>query len=154
MDKDLIVAFINSGSEVLFELLNEKPKTEKVEVIEKTNQSQGVAIIIGITGSLNGRIIVDLSPSTAHKISEVILQETLNEDDIRLIESAVGELGNMVAGRAVSFLSEMGHSLKITPPTIFKGEEIKVIDKNPKKIIAPLNTKVGQIILNLSVDAS
>ncbi len=153
MEKDLIAHFINAGSEVLFELLQEKPSVEKVYKIERTSKTQGIAIIIGITGDMEGRIIIDIAPDTAHKISEIILQESLKSEDTELIESAVGELANMIAGRAVSILNELGTSLKITPPTTFSGQNLKITDKMPQVFVVPLNTKVGKIMLNLSITA-
>ncbi len=154
MEKKIIGSFINAAIEVLSELLKKTPSHGDVKTFEKVISSQGMAVIIGITGTLSGRMILDLSPQTAHKISEIILQERLKTEDVELIESAVNELGNMITGRAVSILNEIGHSLIITPPTMFKGDKLKIVDKNPVMLVVPIDTIIGNITLNLSVTAS
>ncbi|MBU1076556.1 MAG: chemotaxis protein CheX [Spirochaetes bacterium] len=152
MNKKLLSIFINAGSEVLYELLLEKAVPGKVSVVNRITTTQGLVVVIGMIGKIEGRIILDISPETSHKISEIILQESIDFNDSELIESAVSEMGNMIVGRGISALNEMGYSIKITPPTIFRGTDLKVIDnKNSQMLILPLATKIGSFILNLSV---
>lgn len=151
MDKSIIIPFINAGSEIIYEFFHEKPTPGQVKIMDKITSNQGIIILVGITGDISGRIIIDLTLEQAHEFSKAILQEEIDKNDMELIESAIGELGNMVSGRAVSKLHEMGYTLRITPPTILKGKEFEVLDQSHNMLVVPLNTKVGSILLNLSV---
>lgn len=151
MQKEIIIPFIQAASEIIFEISGSKVQAKEVKLHKGSIASQGMAIIVGITGSLQGRIIIDSSFQDAVKFATAILQEDIKEEESELIESSMGELANMIAGRAVSMLNEMGESIKVTPPTIFKGTELKVTDKTPEMLIVPLSTNLGSIILNLSV---
>lgn len=150
MQKEIIASFIQGASEVIYEVSGKKPEAGQVKLYKGSIPSEGLAVIMGITGTLQGRVILDLSLPSAHKFASTILQEEIDEKESELIESCMGELANMITGRAVSMLNEMGHSIKVTPPTIFKGKELKITDKTPQMLIVPLSTELGNISLNLS----
>ena len=154
MDKKLLVPFINAGSEVIYELSNKKPRPGKASIIGKKTDSLGIVIIIGITGDISGRIIVDLSLNQAHKFSEIILQEKIEKNNMELIESAIGEFGNMLSGRAITKLDDMGYRLRLTPPTILKGNALEIYDQFSRMLVIPFLTIFGEIFLNLSVKHS
>ncbi|MBU1078554.1 MAG: chemotaxis protein CheX [Spirochaetes bacterium] len=151
MDKDQIIPFVNASSEILTELLKEKPIPGQVNVVDRINKTQGLLIIIGITGGLSGRIIIDITFEQVYQLTNAILREEVAHDNLELIESAIGELGNMITGRAVSDLNEMGYNLNITPPTIVKGKEVEIMELKQKMLVVPLKTNIGDILLNLSV---
>ena len=152
MDKNLVTPFINAGSEIFFELLGEKPVPGSASIINKKSDSQGLIILVGITGDLNGRIIIDLTKEQTHIMAEKILHEEIPVEDEELIESAISELGNMLSGRAVSKMSEFDYSLKITPPTLMIGDNMKIVDTVTPILVVPFQTAIGTILLNLSVE--
>jgi chemotaxis protein CheY-P-specific phosphatase CheC len=43
-----------------------------------------------------------------------------------LEQSAISELANMICGNAMSFFSQEGISLDITPPTLIMGQQIEI----------------------------
>ncbi|MDD5066755.1 MAG: chemotaxis protein CheX [bacterium] len=151
MEKDLIAPFISAATEVIFEIMNEKAQTAPVVMVEKISNSQGMAVVVGFAGKLQGRLIIDVSPDTAHKVSELVLQEKVEKKDMELVESAIAEFGNVVAGRALTKLRNMGYEIKITPPTIFKGSNFQIMEKDIKMHIIPIDLNLGRIILNVSL---
>lgn len=151
MDNQKISPFINAGMEVIQELMKEKAETRPAQVKEKTAMTQGIVVIIGFAGKLVGRMILDVSPEMAHRISETVLQESIDQSDLELIESSIAEFGNMIAGRALTKLKESGVDIRITPPTIFKGKNLQILDKDLQMIIIPYHISTGDIYLNIAV---
>jgi len=150
INKDLINTFIISAIEIVEELEGEKPRRGELSLIQDAIQTQGVVIVIGITGKIEGRLLLDVSKETACRFSEFILKEKFSEFN-EIVESAMGEMANLITGRAVSILNEMGYSLKITPPTLLSGQELKVSDKKMEMLVIPLFCKSGKLLINIAI---
>jgi chemotaxis protein CheX len=60
-----------------------------------------------------------------------------------LEQSAISELANMICGNAMSFFSQEGISLDITPPTLILGKQIEISAVKMRVLSIP-------IILNLN----
>ena len=151
MEKELLVPFIQATSEIITELTGTKPQPGEVSVIDALTTSLGIVTLVGITGDLEGRVILDMDNSTAQKYSETLLQDNVDINDVELIGSAIGEIINMIAGRALTALTEMGYHLRITPPTTITGDNLNITDKSGKMLVIPFETKLGKIVLNLAV---
>ncbi|MCJ8344568.1 chemotaxis protein CheX [bacterium] len=115
------------------------------------SNSLGFAVIIGVTGDLEGRVIVDMSQATAIKFAEIMNMEEIGEFN-DLVKSSMGEIGNMISGRAISKLQNEGGDFNITPPTLFEGENMIVSTPNALPIIVvPLSVPFGHIDVNLAL---
>jgi chemotaxis protein CheX len=62
-----------------------------------------------------------------------------------LAQSGIGELGNVITGRAGVLLSEAGFHSNISPPSLVigKGTMITTLDLN--RLVFPLQTDVGEV---------
>lgn len=150
MNNQVIIDIIQrSFGEIYKEISGESPIAGQVQIGERSINMHDLVIVVGVTGRLIGRLIIDMPYNTSAQIAELVLQEKIKETDIELIESATGELANMWAGRAVSMLNEIGYQIKITPPTIFKGKNMTVMDKIANAILIPFQTNKGDVIINI-----
>ena len=150
IDKNLVNPFVVSAIEIVQELEGEKPARGELSLKNDSIQTQGVATVIGITGKIEGRLILDISKDTACKLAEFILKENFAEFN-ELVESAMGEMANLITGRAVSILNEIGYSIKITPPTLFSGNDLKVSDRKLEMLVIPLDCKSGKLLINVAL---
>jgi chemotaxis protein CheX len=78
-----------------------------------------IGVLIGMTGDLRGRIIIDGEEQAFSKIGEAMFGMLLEGE---MLESFAGELGNMIAGNLSIYLSGQGLQIDITPPTVLVGE--------------------------------
>ncbi|KPV44347.1 chemotaxis protein CheX [Alicyclobacillus ferrooxydans] len=78
-----------------------------------------MGVLIAVIGELQGRLVLDASAATFSDVAEAMYGVTLEAE---MLESFVGEIGNMVAGNAVSTLSNLGITVNISPPTVLVGE--------------------------------
>ena len=93
---DVLNSTIEALQSVLpFTIIIDSPKLFKSPIAGHT-----VGVLIGITGDIKGRMIIDAEKEIISKIGEGMFGMPLQEE---MFESFAGELGNMLAGnRAVT----------------------------------------------------
>jgi chemotaxis protein CheX len=80
--------------------------------------SHEVSGIIGLSGTAQGTVVVGLGRETALRVAEIMLQERQPDINGDVVD-AVGELANIIAGRAKSELEHL--KLTISLPSVITG---------------------------------
>jgi len=144
--------FFSSAFDVITEMSGETVKRGKLRLHNTPEcESLGFAVIIGVTGEVEGRVIVDMNKITAIKFAETMNMEEIGEFN-DLVKSSMGEIGNMISGRAISKLQNEGFGFNITPPTLFEGENMVVSTPSSLPVIVvPLELSYGTILVNLAL---
>ena len=152
VDTKYLNPFFTSAYDVLEEMSGESVARGNLRLHKSPEcKSHGFAVIIGITGQVEGRVILDMSPPTAIKFAEIMNMEEIGELD-DLVKSSMGEVGNMISGRAVSKLQNLGYDFRITPPTLFEGNDMVVsTPASLPVIVVPLALPFGEILINLAL---
>ena len=78
-----------------------------------------MGVLIGITGQVRGRLFVEAKHTVFASIAEAMFGMQLEGD---MLESFVGELGNMIAGNMSTLVSQESINIDITPPTVLVGQ--------------------------------
>lgn len=150
MRVEYINPFVEAAYHLLGELLHAPVERGKLSLISAPIQTQGVAVLIGVVGEIEGRVVYDMSEATALKIASVMNGEELKTFD-DLARSTINELGNMITGRAISGLNNQGHTFDITPPSLFCGENMKISNLTLETLVIPLQTVCGELIVNVAM---
>jgi chemotaxis protein CheX len=79
-----------------------------------------------------------------------MMGETCADFD-NLAQSGVAELGNVITGRASIKLSEAGYNCNISPPALILGKDITISTLDFSRIVVPLNTPLGEIVVHLAL---
>ncbi len=97
-------------------------KRGRVRVCE-TNKfaSLGVMVVIGLTQQLRGAIAYNMTEDAARKIASTMMMGMPVDAFDAMAESAIAELGNMLAANASMILEQQGAKLNISPPTVITG---------------------------------
>ncbi|PKG24074.1 chemotaxis protein CheX [Niallia nealsonii] len=112
---EILNGTIESVKSVLpFEISIHKPLQISAPFLQKS-----LGVLIGITGDLRGRIIIDGNEHVFSKLGETMFGMLLEGE---MLESFSGELGNMIVGNLSTFVSQNGIEMDITPPTVLIGE--------------------------------
>lgn len=111
----------------------------------------GLAIIIGITGSRQGRFILDLSAEAAEAFTAKILDSrAVSEEDIL---NSIAEFANIIAGHSVSHINnkckDNEFEIRITPPSVFIGESLAIINPRMASSTVEAQTEIGAIYMNV-----
>ena len=150
MRVEYINPFVESSVNVLKEVLGLQVRRENVSLKSKALPVLDIAVIVGPAGQVEGRVIFDLDRKTALNIASKMNDETLTEFD-DLAKATITELGNMITGRAVTKLSELGYKFDVTPPAIFTGNNMEISDVNIEALIVPIETELGRVEVNVAL---
>ncbi|TJY42608.1 chemotaxis protein CheX [Cohnella pontilimi] len=88
------------------------------EVFQNSVAQSDIGVLVGFTGDLYGRIVIQGPSEVFGKIGETMFGMPLEGE---MLHSFVGELANMVAGNTSTLMSSKGQTIDITPPTVMVG---------------------------------
>jgi chemotaxis protein CheX len=112
-----------------------------------------VTAIVGVTGALLGAIVLRMSESTALAIVGQMMGQQFHELDA-LARSGVGELGNVITGRAGVLLERAGIRAAIAPPLLIVGRSGVMSSLDIPRLLVPLETRLGRIDLQIALRKS
>lgn len=150
MEAKILNPFLEAIVSLLKEVTGTDAKRGELSLEKEIVKIKGMAAIIGITGDLSGRVLIDMSIPTALKIASVMNMEEFSKVD-DMVRATIQELANMIAGRSVTKLNDMGFKLDITPPTICEGTDTTISNKNLEIIAVPFETDFGELVVDLGV---
>ncbi|CAH0312207.1 CheY-P phosphatase CheX [Peribacillus simplex] len=87
-------------------------------LIRQPFEQESISILIGMTGDIRGRIIIEGTNGCMIKIGESMFGMPLEGE---MLESFAAELGNMLAGNIATSLAGENTLIDITPPTVIVG---------------------------------
>lgn len=106
--------------------------------------------MIGVTGDVEGVILLGLANQTARKLLEIWTGEPVPLID-RVAQSAIGELANMISGQAITLLEGAGFHCKISPPTLVIGRGALIATVPVRRVVVPLTGPFGSIQIGLAL---
>ncbi|WP_102274816.1 chemotaxis protein CheX [Cytobacillus massiliigabonensis] len=123
---------------------------DKPSLFTQPFTQHSIGVLIGMTGDVRGRIIIDGDSFVFGKIGEAMFGMALEGE---MLESFSGELGNMIAGNLSTFISDKGFEMDITPPTVLVGgAKVYGFSKALKLPIQIQN--VGDLMVVLMIEGS
>ncbi|HRU45129.1 MAG TPA: chemotaxis protein CheX, partial [Spirochaetota bacterium] len=127
MRVEYINPFVDSAMQILSSTVSKDLKRRDISLKPSLTPMMGVVIIVGLAGQVSGRLIIDTDKDTALKIASAMNQEELKEFD-EMTYATLTELANMITGKAVTKLHELGFQFDLTPPALFTGDNIQISD--------------------------
>lgn len=92
---------------------------KNTEVLTTGMLQSEMGVLIGITGQVRGRLFIEAKQEVFAAVGELMFGMPLTGE---MLESFVGELGNMIAGNMSTQVSTKGILIDITPPTVLVGQ--------------------------------
>jgi len=122
---------------------------EKVDEHPMTTNSSGISVAIGIIGRHDGRLIMDMSESTALGMTRKILQDEGQQIDDAI--NFLSEFTNVIGGNACSLLNGLNRSfgLRVSPPTVFRGKDITISIGDIMSESFVIKTDLGDVFMNV-----
>ncbi|MDT8900000.1 chemotaxis protein CheX [Anaeroselena agilis] len=118
----LLDAFANVLPQIGFQTVVKKAVSLANSVV-----NSGVIINIGVTGPLNGVIMIDMASDAAKLFASKMMMGMEVPELTDLAQSALSEMGNMVCANACTQYSLAGISgLDISPPLLLVGKDGRV----------------------------
>lgn len=114
-------------------------------------RSLGIAVIIGVTGKKQGRVIFDLAQQTAVRLAARIYgRDDLDENQII---NAVTEFVNISCGHCNSSINNCypGADLRLTPPSVAIGDQMSLATPIKNSYSIDVITEIGPIQINMDL---
>jgi chemotaxis protein CheX len=150
MRVEYINPFVEASVSVLTEVLEIEVERQEISLKNKAIPVLDVAVIVGLVGQVEGRVLFDMSQETVLKIVSKMNNEKITSFN-ELAKATITELGNMITGRAVTKLSDLGYRFDVTPPAIFAGKNMEVSDVELEALVVPIETSLGRIEINVAL---
>ena len=150
MKMELIQPFINAADAVLSQGLRSPMIVGNLSMEEEAYRRKGVAALIWVTGDIEGRIVIDLDPTTAVRVAHGFAGTELPESD-ELVRETVCELANQVIGNAVTTLNDQGFHFRVHPPVLHTSEHGPKSSEDTEALVICFETDMGNVFLNIAL---
>jgi len=147
----LVNPFIKSAVDV-FKQLFSTALTKKDLILKKDpTASYEVAIIIGISGAHHtGVVVFSMKKYTALKLVGV-LDSDITEKNSEHFSDAIGELGNIISGNALSEFAKNKIEMNLTTPTVIIGDAFEMHLLEQTTLSAIMTSIFGDIEINVAI---
>ncbi|TFG92910.1 MAG: chemotaxis protein CheX [Syntrophobacterales bacterium] len=143
MDVRYISPFLEGTVNVLKTMAFVEPKPGEPFAKKDRIASGDISGIIGLTGVVNGSLVLSFSERCITRIVSNMLGEEITEMNGD-IQDAVGEITNMVSGVARKKLEIMGISLQSASPTVVTGKNHSICHvMDGPSIVIPFEIDAG-----------
>jgi chemotaxis protein CheX len=151
INAEYVNPFLEAASAVFKSVLNIDLRRGKLIIKDHPQPSQDVAIIIGITGSINGEVVYSLAYPMVQKVASV-LAPGLTPQQIDLeYKDIIGELANMITGNAMNLFAYSGKTIDITTPTVINGKDFTITFVKQTTLGINLYSPYGQLEMNVAL---
>lgn len=117
--------------------------------VKKEEYPDDASIIeLGIVGGLSGKVILNMEhPAALEIISKMMMQPVNTIDEIG--QSAISELGNMIAGNAATVFASNNILIDITPPGYYDGSSYR--GQGNQMLSIPFRSDAGSISVDIFI---
>lgn len=151
INAEYVNPFLEAASAVFKSVLNVDLRRGKLIIKEHPQPSQDIAIIIGITGSINGEVVYSMGTPMVQKIAEVLSPGMTPKQIETEYKDIVGELANMITGNAMNLFAYSGKTIDITTPTVINGKDFTITFVKQTTLGINLYSPYGQLEMNVAL---
>lgn len=148
MRAEYINSFYKATQDVFKLMLDIDIERDKLEVVEGMVTSRDASVMIGVTGDLRGSILFSFPKDMALKMIKIMADIEMDELD-NFVSSALGEMGNIIGGNALTYLSEENYICDIVPPQIILGAHKSFQVGQVKSLLLTMKSPIGEFDLNI-----
>jgi chemotaxis protein CheX len=136
MNVESIVPFLDAVVKVMPQLGFQNVARGRMRVSDSNKiASLGVMAIIGLTHQLRGTIVYNMTEQAAKMIASKMMMDMPVPVFDAMAESAISELGNMLAANAAMIFEQKGANIDISPPTLIVGDSYTNTAANLRMIV-------------------
>ncbi|MDR1301808.1 MAG: chemotaxis protein CheX [Treponema sp.] len=153
MRVEYINPFVEATYNILKEVLGIEVTRGTLYLKPASMAIQGVAALVGLAGDVEGRVLFDMTKSTALAVAGAMNggEEFTVLDE--MAKATIQELANMITGQAVTKLHDLGFRFDLTPPVLFTGDNMEVSNNlKVEALIVPMELGPhGKIEVNVVI---
>ena len=149
MKAEHVNPFIISVCKIMKDICMLDLKMGKPFVKEDKYEGDSSLIKLGIIGALKGEVVLNLHCETAIAVISKMMMMPITEIDA-IGQSAISELGNMIAGNAATVFANDNIIIDITTPDYCVGKDYK--DSGRQMFCIPFASDIGELSVNVFIE--
>jgi chemotaxis protein CheX len=153
MNVKFLNPFVEAAVEVLQAECQISVQRGNLSLQKSALTTDDITVLISLIGQVQGVVLYGLSTSTGLALVSRVMGQDFAEFD-NLAQSGIAELGNVISGRATVNLSKTGFASNISPPTLIQGKGVTISTLDFPRIVVPLTSEVGQVVVHLAIRES
>ena len=150
MRVEFVNPFIQAAREVLESELGGHAERGNISLQKSAYTTDDVTAVVGVTGAVAGMVLYVMTEATARAIVSKMMDQEFEEFDA-LAQSGIGEIGNVITGRAAVLLAEAGYPSDLAPPMLIVGLGTLVTTLYMQRLVIPLETEFGKIEIQVAL---
>ncbi|QQE79268.1 chemotaxis protein CheX [Alicyclobacillus sp. SO9] len=115
----VVTEILNSTLDAVTTVISSPVNLGAPELLKNAIHQPEMGVLIGIAGDYPSRLIIEAKRDVYSTLAASMYGMALEGE---MLESFVGEIGNMVGGNMCTNMSERGMLLEVTPPTVLVGQ--------------------------------
>lgn len=153
LDKvEFAASALDASTQVLKEILTYPPTRGQLEVTPMQFTRDDVTVIARLSGDITAKLFLGMKYGTARQIAREMLQQEM--DDLGTLgRSALAELGNMISESTIALLEPRGALCYGAWSSVLLGSDERLTAFSVPSLVVPLRLLVGQINLNVALEA-
>jgi CheY-specific phosphatase CheX len=152
MRYDYIDPFVGSTLRVLDQVIPGPARRGDIAMLRRDQIRGEVTVAITITGDSEGDVIISMDTQTALRVCSILTGSPAGGLTPEARDS-LAELGNMIAGNAVSALNDLGFDFTVTPPEVAVNADTAALRGDREAMQIPLAAEWGQMTMNVLLGA-
>ena len=137
--------FIETAIQVLQAQIGTTPERGALSVRNLDCTNHQINIVCGVGGDVLGRVIYGMSVITADRLASVLTGTTVVTFD-QVAASALGDLFKNACRSSEKLLAASGYMCETTPPTIIRGNNVRISNQPMASLIIPVRVQdIGEI---------
>jgi len=151
LDANLVNPFIASFNHVMKSLGFHEVRIGTMDVKGREIFGNGVILMVGLVGQLQGNIVYVIADENAKKIaSTMMMGMPVNELD-ELARSSLSELSNMLSAHAATGIANHGYTVDISPPIMMNGTNVSIMMSSNKVLCVEVIVDNMPILLHIAI---
>ena len=151
VNAEYVNPFLKAACAVFKSVVGIELKRGKLVVKNRPEPTHEVAIIIGITGGIQGMVVYSMPLTMVYKIAD-ILAPGLSKEQIDVeYKDIMGELANMITGNAMNLFTDMEEQVEVTTPTVISGKEFTVTHLQQTTLGLNFYSPMGSLEMNVAL---
>jgi chemotaxis protein CheX len=150
---EFVNPFVQAASEVLDAELGGDIQRGKLRLQKSAFTTDEVTALVGVSGHVSGLVLYSMSEATATAVASRIMGRQFDGLD-GLARSGIGELGNVITGRAGVLLAQAGYPSNISAPALVVGKGTMITTLDLHRLVLPLETPAGPLEIHVVVQAT
>ncbi len=149
MEAKHINPFITSTVDAFDKMVGCTMQRQNISVREGLNPQYEISGIIGFSGTAVGMVVVSLPKQLALHVASAMLMEEITEINDDVID-AIGELTNMIAGRAKGDLTDF--DLRLSLPNVITGRSYEIrFPSTTTPLVIEFQSELGPLTLEVGL---